>query len=181
MTSSRDCPMSAIFEPQPEIFDAIEDCDVKAVRSALQNWDINQAYGQYETTALYYAVSCMHETSLDVINVLLDAGADPRKGLTQTNVLHGLGFANLKGIQPEELAKVVQRCIELGADIEERSPRLQWTPLITAVSEWNPIATEALLLAGANIRARWRSRRGLQRRCRLHGFRQRPSRNSTDP
>lgn len=29
-----------------------------------------------------------------------------------------------------------------------------WTPLITAASEWNPVAVEALILAGANIHAR---------------------------
>jgi hypothetical protein len=142
------------LEPQPEIFDAIEDCDVGAVRTALRNWEINKPVGKYEATALYHAMSCLHETSLEVITLLLDEGADPNRGLTDTNVLHGLGFANLQGIEPGDLVHVVRRCIELGADIEQRTNRLQWTPLITAVSEWNPVATEALLLGGADIRAR---------------------------
>ena len=141
-------------EPQPEIFEAIEDCDVDAVRAALKAWNVNEPVGEYEATALYRAMSCSFGTSLEVINLLLDEGADPNKGLTDTNVLHGLGFANLQGIAPEDLTRVVRRCIDLGADIEQRSNKLQWTPLITAVSEWNPIATEALLLAGADIRAR---------------------------
>lgn len=142
------------FEPQPDIFDAIEERDVEAVRAALQKWEINESFGEHECTALYKSMSAMFGVSLEVIDLLLDSGADPNKGLTDTNVLHGLGFANLDGNKPEELALVVRRCVELGADIEQRSNNLQWTPLITAVSEWNPVATEALLLAGADIRAR---------------------------
>lgn len=145
---------SSKFEPQPEIFDAIEGCSVEAVRAALETWDVNQAFGEFDCTALYHAMSCMHGASLEVMNLLLDADADPRKGLGDSNVLHGLGFANLQGIEPEDLVLIVQRCVALGADIEQRSDKLLWTPLISAVSEWNPVATEALLLAGANIRAR---------------------------
>ncbi|MEL6794684.1 MAG: hypothetical protein AAFP78_14585, partial [Pseudomonadota bacterium] len=40
------------------------------------------------------------------------------------------------------------------ADIEQRTPRLDWTPLITAASEWNPVAVEALLMAGADVGAK---------------------------
>ncbi|MFK7937810.1 MAG: hypothetical protein AB8B82_00405 [Roseovarius sp.] len=140
--------------PQPDLFDAIEDCDVEAVRAALAGWGINEQVGEFDSSALYHAMSCMFGVSLEVINLLLDAGADPRKGLGDTNVLHGLGFANLDGIAPEELAVIIKRCVALGADIEQRSDTLHWTPLITAVSEWNPIATEALLMAGAKIDAR---------------------------
>jgi ankyrin repeat protein len=46
------------------------------------------------------------------------------------------------------------RCVELGAALEERTSKLGWTPLITAVSEREPVATEALLMAGADIHAR---------------------------
>ena len=145
---------SGDFEPQPEIFEAIEDCDIEAVRAALTTWEINRTFGEYESTALYHAMSCSSGFSLEVINLLLDSGADPNKGLTDTNVLHGLGFARLQGVSPDDLAAVVRRCVDLGADIEQRSNTLRWTPLITAASEWNPVATEALLLAGADITAR---------------------------
>lgn len=139
------------IEPQPAIFEAIDDCELEAVRAALSDWDINAQIGQYDKTALYAAMSNMTGVSLDVITLLLDHGADPKLGLTHTNVLHGLGFANLNGVDATALSQIVLRCVELGADIEQRSENLEWTPLITAVSEWNPIATEALLLAGADI------------------------------
>ncbi len=145
---------SGALTPNPDICTAIEDHDIDAMRKALQHWDVNRTFGEFNSTALYHAMSCMFGISLDIIHLLLDAGADPRKGLGHTNVLHGLGFANLDGVDPAELAEVVRRCVELGADIEQRSNKLQWTPLITAVSEWNPVATEALLLAGADINAR---------------------------
>ncbi|QGX98202.1 ankyrin repeat domain-containing protein [Roseovarius faecimaris] len=140
--------------PHPVIFEAIDDADPEAVRAALASWEINTQVGEFDQTALYRAMSCMFGVSLEVITLLLDAGADPRKGLGDTNVLHGLGFANLNGIAPEALAEIIRRCVDLGADIEQRSDKLRWTPLITAVSEWNPVATEALLLAGADIGAK---------------------------
>ncbi|MEO0944634.1 MAG: hypothetical protein AAFY06_07290, partial [Pseudomonadota bacterium] len=97
----------------------------------------------------------MFGVSLAVVTFLLDAGADPKVGLgTNSNVLHGLGFGRCDGVAPEALAEVIVRCVGLGADIEQRSNRLGWTPLITAASEWNPVAVEALLLAGADITAR---------------------------
>ena len=71
-----------------------------------------------------------------------------------SNVLHGLGFGRCDDLDPTELAEAIKRCVALGADIEEHSNKLKWTPLITAASEWNPVATEALLLAGADILAR---------------------------
>ncbi|CUI81864.1 hypothetical protein [Cognatishimia activa] len=146
--------MKQPIEPETAIFEAIDDCDLEAVRAALSDWDINKQIGQYDKTALYAAMSNMLGVSLDVISLLLDHGADPSLGLTHTNVLHGLGFANLNDVDATALSKIVLRCVELGADIEQRSENLEWTPLITAVSEWNPVATEALLLAGADIKAR---------------------------
>ena len=150
MSQIADMPL----EPEPEIFEAIEDHDIDKVHAALKTWGVNRAHGTFECTALYRAMSCSTGASIEMMHCLLDAGADPRKGLTDTNVLHGLGFAQLKDIDPRELTGVVRRCVEGGADIEQRSNNLRWTPLITAVSEWNPVATEALLLAGANISAR---------------------------
>lgn len=139
--------------PEPQIFDAIERGDLDAVRAALQDCDVNATHGEYNATALYRAMSGF-EVSLDIITLLLDAGADPRKGLTDSNVLHGLGFARLRDIRPEDLSVIIKRCVAAGADIEQRTDHLKWTPLMSAVSEWNPVATEALLLAGADITAR---------------------------
>lgn len=140
--------------PEPEIFDALEDNDISAIKSALKDWDVNERHGQHDKTVLYDAVSNMFGVSLEVIDLLLDAGADPRKGLTHTGVLHGLGFGRYDGVPPEALAERIARCINLGADIEERSENLQWTPLHTALTEWNEEASKALLLAGADPNAR---------------------------
>lgn len=137
----------------PEIFDAIEDGDVARVKAALRDWDVNRGHGEYDATALYRAMSNMFGVSLEIAHLLLDAGADPAKGLTQTNVLHGLGFGRCDGVPVQDLAALVRRCVALGADIEERSDKLQWTPLHTAVNEWNEPAVEALLIAGADPNA----------------------------
>jgi len=142
------------LEPQPEIFDALEDNDIPAIKTALKNWEVNARHGEFDKTALYAAVSNMFGTSLEVIDLLLDAGADPRKGLTHTGVLHGLGFGHHDEIAPEDLAARIRRCVSLGAILEERSENLEWTPLHTALNEWNEVASKALLLAGADPNTR---------------------------
>ncbi len=143
------------YVPNPAIFDAIDDGDVDAVNAALADWQVNAMHGEFDKTALYHAMAHTSGLSIPVVTVLLDAGADPRLGLGETsNVLHGLGFGQCDGVAPADLAAVITRCVALGADIEQRSNRLGWTPLIMAASEWNPVATEALLLAGADIQAR---------------------------
>lgn len=141
-------------DPNPEICDAIDAGDVAGVRAALDTWDVNTRFGEFGSTALYHAMSQTPIESLAVIEVLLDAGADPRIGLGQGNVLHGLGFGHFRGVRAEDLAAVIRRCVALGADLEQRTDKLGWTPLIGAASEWNDVATEALLLAGADINAR---------------------------
>ncbi|MEM9591960.1 MAG: hypothetical protein AAF967_11555 [Pseudomonadota bacterium] len=143
------------YEPNPEIFNAIESNEIDQIEKALTECDINQTYGELECTALYHAMSNMFGVSLAVVNLLLDKGADPSIGLGRSsNVLHGIGFGRFEANDVDGLAQVVARCVALGADIEQRSRKLQWTPLITAASEWNPVAVEALLLAGADIEAR---------------------------
>ncbi len=143
------------YVPNPPIFDAIDDGDLAAVETALADWGIHDTHGEYKATALYHAMSCMFGVSLPIVRLLLDRGADPSRGLgTTSNVLHGLGFGRCDGLDPQDLAAVITRCVGLGADLEQRSDRLGWTPLITAASEWNPVAVEALLLAGADISAR---------------------------
>ena len=139
-------------DKEPEIFAAIASSNVSAVKAALKNWDVNAGIGRYGRTALYSAMSLSWSGSIEIINLLLDEGADPQQGLRDTNVLHGLMFGNFdKSLTTEDLLPVVLRCVALGADIEQRTAKLGWTPLIGAVSEWNPIATEVLLLAGADI------------------------------
>ena len=143
------------YVPNPPIFDAIDDGDVAAVEDALKSWEVNATHGEFDSTALYHAMSCMFGVSLPVVGLLLDRGADPSLGLGRSsNVLHGLGFGQCNDLRPEDLSAIIRRCMSLGADIEQRSNKLGWTPLITAASEWNPVAVEALLLAGADIHAR---------------------------
>ena len=141
------------FEDEPEIFKAIDDDDLERVKAALQDWSVNQTHGEFDKTALYAAMSNLFGVQIPIIDALLNAGADPKKGLGKTTVLHGLGFGNFTDVSVKELADVVKRCVDLGADIEEKSEKLQWTPLHTALTEWNVVASEALLLAGADPNA----------------------------
>lgn len=138
---------------RPALFDAIEAGSVRAVRTALKSCDVNEVHGQFQISALYRALSACH-VSLKIVNLLLDAGADPQIGMRGKNVLHALGHAPLRGIKPEALSTVIKRCVAMGADLEQRTEYMEWTPLMTAVSLMNPIATEALLLAGADLHAR---------------------------
>ncbi|MEL7165458.1 MAG: ankyrin repeat domain-containing protein [Pseudomonadota bacterium] len=137
--------------PYPDICDAIEDGDLDAIREELKTWDINARFGEYDSTVLYHAMSaCGDLFSLEVVNFLLDEGADPRLGLAECNALHGLGFGRQGGVAPEDLAQVIRRCVDLGADIDQQTEQMAWTPLICAASEFNEVATEALLMAGAD-------------------------------
>lgn len=134
------------------IFGMIERGDVAGVRAALKVCDVNARYGQQGETPLYRAMSLVRGGSIEIMNVLLDCGADPKIGLKDGNVLHGLGVGNSDDlISVEMLLPVVLRCVALGADIEQRTDKLGWTPLIAAVSDWNPVVSEVLLLAGADI------------------------------
>ena len=76
--------MKIPFEPNPPIFDAIDDGDVNAVREELERWKVNMRVGPFQSTALYHAMSNSLGFSLDVVTLLLDAGADPNKGLSRT-------------------------------------------------------------------------------------------------
>lgn len=140
-------------DAEPDIFDAVEDGDVEKLKELLKHQDVNQHFGKFDMTPLYGAITSP-EPSFEVINLLLDHGADPRLGLTNTNVLHGFGFGYYQDDQLEAVTQVVQRCVDLGADLEQRSDRLIWTPLMTAMNEMNMAATVALLRAGANPNAR---------------------------
>jgi hypothetical protein len=147
-------------EPRPNLIDAIEDGDLDRVRAALEGSDVNTPHGEFAVTPLYVAMSCMDDNALEIMNLLLDAGADPKIGIGSVGALHGLAFGHIP-VAPEALAEVISRCVSLGADLEERTEGLGWTPLIAAASEWQPVAVEALLLAGADVRARAGERAGV--------------------
>lgn len=140
---------------QPAIFDAVDDGYVAGVMTGLADWDVNAGEGAYERTLLYTAMSPFaNEPSFEMMHALLDAGADPRRGLgTTSGVLHGLGYGYYEPQHVGELVTVIQRCLDLGADLEERTGALAWTPLHTALSEWNEPVAEALLRVGANPNA----------------------------
>ena len=133
----------------PALFDAIDDGDLAAVRVEMAEWDLNRQHGRLRKTALYHAMAGM-DVPVEILEALLDAGADPRRGMGPNNVLHALGFAILDEMDEDGLARVVARCVAGGAELEQRSDSLRWTPLQGAITEWNPVAVRALLRAGAD-------------------------------
>lgn len=143
------------YETHPEIFQAIECCDIDAVLAQLKTYDVNSQHGQYGKTALYRAVTPMAgDASFPIMHALLDAGADPRLGLGEdTNVLQGFGFGVFDDGMVDDLETVIRKCVERGADLEQQSDKLRWTPLHSALNEWNTQVTEALLRVGANPNA----------------------------
>ena len=140
-------------DPQPDIYEAIDEGDIETLTELLKREDVNQRHGKFDKTPLYAAITAV-EAYFDIMNLLLDHGADPNLGLTETNVLHGFGFGYFQEDQVDAVTHVVQRCVDLGADLEQRSDRLLWTPLMSAINEMNMAAMVALLRAGADPNAR---------------------------
>lgn len=60
----------------PELFNAIQDGDVEAVRALLPGYLIISQHGTFGVSALYKAMSAMVGVSVRIIDLLLDAGAD---------------------------------------------------------------------------------------------------------
>lgn len=145
----------ADYEPNPPIFDAVEEGDIDALRAELLNWDVNAGHGKYACTLLYHALANTgFAPSFPIMHALLDAGADPKRGLgTDNGVLHAIGFGYYQSEHIDGLQGIIERCVALGADIEERTDHLGWTPLHTALSEWNEAGVAALLRAGADPNA----------------------------
>ncbi len=139
--------------PSPPILNAIEDSDIDEIKRLLPTVDVNQRYGDYSSTALYKAISGIGFSPLPIIHLLLCAGADPRQGLGDGNVLHGLGFGNYHHVALKDLAETVGLLVEKGANLEQRSGSFQWTPLHYAIDEWEPKQVEALLMSGADPNA----------------------------
>lgn len=132
------------------LFVAIDDADQDAVLDILHDVDLNHRSASSGATPLYHAMSNMDGLSVPILQTLLDNGANPSHGAGGLNVLHALAFASIEDSDVPELSRVIRRCIALGADIEQHTATLKWTPLMVAISEWNLPAARALLLAGAN-------------------------------
>lgn len=132
------------------LFIAIDDADQDAVLDILHDVDVNHYSATSGTTPLYHAMSNMDGLCVPILQTLLDNGAKPALGAEGLNVLHGLAFASIEDSDVPELSRVIRRCVALGADIEQHTATLKWTPLMVAISEWNLPAARALLLAGAN-------------------------------
>lgn len=131
------------------LFDAIDECDAVAVRDALADCDVNAVRGAYGETPLYSALSSS-APSLEIVTILLERGADPRRGLNNgSSVLSGAAFGSFEDWAQGDLAAVVTACVALGAGIEARGD-YDWTPLHWAIMEHNPRYAAALLAAGAD-------------------------------
>ena len=131
------------------LFDAIEDKNVEAVQKILaDDPELIDSIGDFGGTPLINSVSCIGRRSIDVINVILIAGAN-------VNFQTSEGYTALHcavGITREDeldTVEVLERLIAAGANIELRQ-HYGWTPLLRAVVEGSALEVNTLLAAGAN-------------------------------
>jgi ankyrin repeat protein len=131
------------------LFDAIEDKNVEAVQKMLaDDPELIDSIGDFFGTPLINSVSCIDRRSLDVINVILMAGAN-------VNFQTSEGYTALHcavGITREDeldTVEVLGRLIASGANLELRQ-HYGWTPLLRAVVEGSALEVKTLLAAGAN-------------------------------
>jgi hypothetical protein len=136
------------------VFDAIDDCEVDVLARVCCGIDLNQGHGTYHKTPLYAAMSGM-PPSADVINFLLDQGADPNLGLIgDSTPLHGAAFTHFHGWSVAQLTSLIKKFQSLGADIEAATTSYGWTPLHASIMERNDLLLEALLICGADPNVR---------------------------
>jgi ankyrin repeat protein len=132
--------------PAP-LVDAAKAGDVAAVRAAIQQKADVNATASDGSTALHWAV---HRDALDVVDLLLGAGANPKA-------------ANRYGVTPLSLAatngnaRIVERLLRGGADPNTALPGGE-TVLMTAARTGDVAVLEALIEANANVNARESSR-----------------------
>ena len=132
--------------PAP-LVDAAKSGDVAAVRAALQKKADVNATASDGSTALHWAV---HRDALDVVDLLLGAGANPKA-------------ANRYGVTPLSLAatngnaRIVERLLRGGADPNTALAGGE-TVLMTAARTGDVAVLEALIEANADVNARESSR-----------------------
>jgi ankyrin repeat protein len=130
------------------LYDAIFEGDADAVRRLLaSDAGLVEAVNAWGSTPLMRAVSCP-ERSLDIINLLLDAGAQVNR---QTHEGYAaLHFAvDVDGDARLNTVAVLERLVAAGADLELRQ-HYGWTPLLRAIIEGTSLEVKTLLGAGAN-------------------------------
>ena len=132
--------------PAP-LVDAAKAGDAAAVRAAIQKKaDVNETASD-GSTALHWAV---HRDALDVVDLLLGAGANPKA-------------ANRYGVTPLSLAatngnaRIVERLLRGGADPNAALPGGE-TVLMTAARTGDVAVLKALIEANADVNARESSR-----------------------
>ncbi len=128
----------------PPLIEAIRQGDVAAAERLVASSDVNarEADG---TTALHWAAE---ENAVELVGMLLRAGADPR-------------VANRYGMTPLQLAvvngsaRLAAALVEAGADVNAVLPEGE-TVLMTAARTGDPATLELLLEHGAEVDARER-------------------------
>jgi ankyrin repeat protein len=141
------------------LWKAAGNCNVDRVKSELETGgiDIEQALGEYHTTALFQAVSC-HQTrvhpakSMEIASILIHAGADPlARSAYRMTPLHAV-LENCMGTNI--LRMILHEHPNLDLNVRESSGR---TPLLSSIyfSDSNSPVTDdiiALLEHGADPR-----------------------------
>ncbi|MDB5345122.1 MAG: hypothetical protein JWP89_3499 [Schlesneria sp.] len=136
------------MEAFDRLLQAIEDCDVLAVRQLVAAHPaLLEQTDEYGCTALMDAVSCPSR-DVAVIREFLDAGAKVNwqtvEGYTALHCAIDVNFeANLNS------REVLTLLIDAGADLTLKQ-HYGWTPLLRAVVEGTPMEVDTLLSAGAN-------------------------------
>jgi ankyrin repeat protein len=134
------CASVSLGADGPALVDAAKNGDVSAVRSLLERGaDPNQAAAD-GSTAVHWAV---HGDHLDILNVLLDAGA-------KTDVVTRYRIATLTLAAQNGNAAIVERLLAAGANPDTTSGEGQ-TALMTAARNGNVPVLRALLKRGAQV------------------------------
>jgi len=108
--------------PSVDLFDAIKDGDVRAVREALDRGaDPDEQNGE---TALYRAVTKDGDGDPGIVKILLERGADPNKRVGAYTPLHAIAeipheFYDL-GTDPDDVSLIAQLLVKHGADVDAK-------------------------------------------------------------